>query len=78
MRNGGKSTVGSRFSRPCCRLAEGALTSADSNILHIQGAGLNVVVLNSQEAAVELMDKRSAIYSSRYLILDALRSEQHC
>ncbi|KXN86824.1 O-methylsterigmatocystin oxidoreductase [Leucoagaricus sp. SymC.cos] len=37
----------------------------NSDILHLQGAGLNVIILNSLESATELMDKRSAIYSSR-------------
>ncbi|KAF5349119.1 hypothetical protein D9756_009494 [Leucocoprinus leucothites] len=37
----------------------------NSDILHMQGAGLNIIILNSMEAAVDLLDKRSAIYSSR-------------
>jgi hypothetical protein len=41
----------------------------DSDILHFGLPGLSIVVLNSQEAAVELLDKRSALYSSRSVII---------
>ncbi|KAJ3565869.1 hypothetical protein NP233_g7367 [Leucocoprinus birnbaumii] len=37
----------------------------NSDVLHLQGAGLDVIVLNSEEASIDLLDKRSAIYSSR-------------
>ena len=41
----------------------------DSDILHFGLPGLSIVVLNSQEAAVELLDRRSALYSSRSVII---------
>ncbi|KAJ3565871.1 hypothetical protein NP233_g7365 [Leucocoprinus birnbaumii] len=37
----------------------------NSDIVHLQGAGMNIILLNSEEAAMDLLDKRSAIYSSR-------------
>ena len=41
------------------------LTLTDSNILHIYAAGNDLIILNSLDAATELCDRRSAIYSSR-------------
>ena len=38
----------------------------DSNILHIKAAGNDLIVLNSFDMAIELLDRRSAIYSSRW------------
>lgn len=38
---------------------------ADSSILHASGAGKNIVILNTVEAARDLLDKRSANYSNR-------------
>lgn len=37
-----------------------------SNIIHFNALGNNIVVLNSMQAAKDLLDKRSAIYSDRY------------
>ncbi|KAF8799105.1 cytochrome P450 [Phlegmacium glaucopus] len=37
----------------------------NSNIIHIYALGRNVIILNSFDAAVDLCDKRSSIYSSR-------------
>lgn len=37
----------------------------DSDIIHINAAGTPIIVLNSYEAAMELLDKRSSFYSSR-------------
>ncbi|KAF8157210.1 cytochrome P450 [Crassisporium funariophilum] len=37
----------------------------DSEIIHLEAAGNDIIVLNSFEAAKELCDKRSSIYSSR-------------
>jgi hypothetical protein len=37
----------------------------DSNILHMYAAGNDFIIVNSFDAAIELGDKRSAIYSSR-------------
>lgn len=39
----------------------------DSDILYLNGLGFSIVVLCSWEAANDLLDKRSAIYSSRYV-----------
>jgi len=36
-----------------------------SDIIYFNGAGMEFVVLNSIEAIRDLLDKRSAIYSSR-------------
>lgn len=38
-----------------------------SDILHIGGAGSNIIILNSADAAVDLFDKRSWMYSSRHV-----------
>ena len=38
---------------------------ADSNIIHVNAAGTSIVILNSYEAAVELLERRSTLYSSR-------------
>jgi hypothetical protein len=37
----------------------------DSDIIHVNALGTSIVILNSYEAAVNLLDKRSSIYSSR-------------
>ncbi|KAK0440601.1 cytochrome P450 [Armillaria borealis] len=37
----------------------------DTDIIHLDVAGTSIVVLNTVEAATELLDNRSAIYSSR-------------
>ncbi|KAE9397655.1 cytochrome P450 [Gymnopus androsaceus JB14] len=37
----------------------------DSDILHLEVAGVNYIVLNSYDAAIDLLEKRSSIYSSR-------------
>jgi hypothetical protein len=38
---------------------------SDSDIIHLNVAGTSVIVLSSLEAAVNLLEKRSAIYSDR-------------
>ncbi len=38
----------------------------DTDIIHLDVAGTSIVVLNTVEAATELLDNRSAIYSSRF------------
>ena len=45
------------------------LTLIDSNILHIQAAGVDLVILNSFDVAIELLDRRSAIYSNRWVLI---------
>ena len=37
----------------------------DSNIIHVHAVGHDMIILNSFDAAIELCDKRSSIYSSR-------------
>lgn len=37
----------------------------DSDILHVSGAGKDIVILNTVEAARELLERRSANYSGR-------------
>ncbi|KAL0573767.1 hypothetical protein V5O48_008179, partial [Marasmius crinis-equi] len=37
----------------------------ESDVIHIDAAGASMVVINSVEAATELLEKRSRIYSSR-------------
>jgi len=37
----------------------------DSDIIHVNALGRSIVILNSYEVAVNLLDKRSSIYSSR-------------
>lgn len=38
---------------------------ADSDVVHLSVVGTHLVIVNSHEAAVELFEKRSAIYSDR-------------
>ncbi|KAE9397630.1 hypothetical protein BT96DRAFT_788205, partial [Gymnopus androsaceus JB14] len=38
----------------------------DSDILHLEVAGSQYIVLNSYDAAADLLDKRSSIYSSSW------------
>jgi hypothetical protein len=35
------------------------------NVIYLHALGMPIVVLNSVEAAVDLLDKRSSIYSDR-------------
>jgi hypothetical protein len=37
----------------------------DSDVLHVNFIGQHVVILNSAQAAIDLLDKRSNIYSDR-------------
>ena len=41
------------------------MACTDSDIIHVNALGTSIVVLNSYEVAVNLLDKRSGIYSSR-------------
>jgi hypothetical protein len=41
------------------------IPSTDSDIIHVDALGTSIVILNSYEVAVNLLDKRSSIYSSR-------------
>ena len=40
-----------------------------SDIIYLEGAGLSLIVLNSVKSVTDLLDKRSAIYSSRSALL---------
>lgn len=40
--------------------------SKDSDILSVKVFGMNLIIVNSLEAATDLLDKRSSIYSDRY------------
>jgi hypothetical protein len=37
----------------------------DSDVIHMYAAGKDFIIVNSFDAAIELGDRRSAIYSSR-------------
>ena len=45
--------------------ADAASFTADTDIIHLDVAGKSIVVLDSYEAAVELLEKRSKVYSDR-------------
>jgi len=45
--------------------SESFLILKDTDILHLKVPGQSIIVLNSYEAAKELLERRSAIYSSR-------------
>lgn len=68
MRNGARSLVSyaNPFAEPSSSLDN---SSIDSDIIHIDAAGQSIVVLNSVEATYDLFEKRSSIYSSRYVML---------
>lgn len=42
-------------------------TILDSDILHVDAAGTSIIIVNSHQVATELFEKRSAIYSSRFV-----------
>ena len=41
--------------------------SIDSDIIYVNALGTSILVLNSLSAAEDLLDKRSGVYSSRYV-----------
>lgn len=43
-----------------------SLSSSDSDVVHVDVLGSHVVILNSIEAATELLERRSSIYSDRH------------
>lgn len=49
----------------------------DSDVIYVNLAGTSVIVLNTYEAAMELLEKRSSIYSSRYASNRTLRVRVH-
>jgi len=52
------------------------LLLTDSDIIHLSVAGTSLVVLDTSEAATELLEKRSSIYSDRYLFVVAVSRER--
>lgn len=46
-------------------LSKSSNWTIDSDVIHLNLAGTHVLVVNSREAAFELFEKRSAIYSDR-------------
>lgn len=46
----------------------------ESKILHFQVFGQSMVVINDLKIAQDLLDKRSAVYSSRYGLLHEVRN----
>ena len=40
---------------------------ADTEILHVEIPGVSIISLNTQEAAIELLDRRSRFYSSMWV-----------
>lgn len=63
MHNGGRTTVRLIPLSFSFLILVNILT--DSDILHLHAAGRDIIVLNSFGAATALLDKKSAIYSSR-------------
>ena len=39
----------------------------ESDIIYVKSAGIDIIILKTQEAAVELLERRSGLYSSRYV-----------
>ena len=50
------------------------LTVIDSNILHAYAGRTDFIIINSFDVATELGDRRSAIYSSRWVLIILHRS----
>lgn len=45
------------------------VTPIDSNIIHAYAVGHDLIIVNSFDVAIELCDKRSSIYSSRWVLI---------
>jgi hypothetical protein len=43
------------------------LTTLGSKIMYLEAFGMSIIVLNDLKMAIDLLEKRSAIYSSRYV-----------
>ena len=52
-----------------CFIIDCSITVADSDIIYANAAGTSIVILNSYDAATELLDKRSNIYSDRSVLI---------
>ena len=50
----------------------------DSNIIHVYAVGYDLIILNSFDMALELCDKRSSIYSSRWVLNRFLVFDKRC
>jgi len=48
---------------------------ADTDILHLNVAGTDLIVLDTHEAAVELLERRSSVYSGR--LVSMLKCPEH-
>ena len=48
-------------------------TPLDSDIIHLNVAGTSIIVLSSAEAANDVLQKRSAVYSDRRVLLPCFR-----
>ena len=46
----------------------------DTDVLHVDAAGTNIIVLDSYQAAVDLLEKKSSIYSGRWVFLSNARN----
>ena len=44
----------------------------DSDIIHLSVAGKSIIVIDKYETAMELLNKRAAIYSNRYVLHELL------
>lgn len=56
------------ISLPCLRTVE-----LESDIIHADVAGQSVIILDTLEAATELLEKRSQIYSGRSVPISCYR-----
>ena len=48
-----------------CVIVDRYLTSVDSDVVYLNLLGADHIILNSNEAISDLLDKRSALYSDR-------------
>ena len=55
-----------------------SLARIDSNIIHVYAVGYDLIILNSFDMALELCDKRSSIYSSRWVLNRFLIFDKSC
>lgn len=42
-------------------------SAVESDVLHLSAAGDNIIILNSHKAANDLLEKKSNIYSDRWV-----------
>ena len=58
--------LGGSFLRKICCIHLTRICSSGSDIIHLNMAGMSMIVLNSEKAMVDLFEKRSLNYASRY------------